>query len=128
MSIFIKGMDMPYGCANCSFLNGPVYDCRGRAEYFCNIPIDGICGKSVTDQVIDMYEGGGNGELYFAEWCPLSEVPESHGDLIDRQALLKTIVKRLGISSIEYFTHQEQFVVANIDDAPTVIPASEEEI
>ena len=121
MSIFIKGMDMPYGCANCSFLNGPVYDCRGRAEYFCNIPIDEICGKSVTDQVIDMYIGGSNGELYFADWCPLVEVPDNHGRLIDADDL-PWENQRIFLTD----TDEWGLPCRDIDNAPTVIPADKE--
>ena len=55
-------------------------------------------------------------------------VPDGHGRLIDADTLIQSIVKRLGIRSKEHFTHQESFVCAMIEDAPTVIPASEEEI
>ena len=67
-----------------------------------------------------------NGKFYASvhgtELCPLVPVPY-HGRLIDADALIQTIVKRLGIRSKEHFTHQESFVCATIEDAPTVIPA-----
>lgn len=87
MSVLIKGMNIPYGCANCDFVGSPIYDSKGRAIYSCNVPVDGISGKDVTEQVIDMYEGGGGD--YFPNWCPLIEIPNKHGDLIDRQKLIE---------------------------------------
>lgn len=86
MSVLIKGMQMPYGCANCNFVGSPIYDSKGRAIYNCNVPVDGISGKDVTEQVIDMYKGGGGD--YFPDWCPLVEIPNKHGDLIDRDACI----------------------------------------
>ena len=81
MSVLIKGMEIPYGCANCNFVGSPIYDSKGQAIYSCNVPVDGISGKNVTEQVIDMYEGGGGD--YFPDWCPLVDLGK-HGDLIDR--------------------------------------------
>lgn len=83
MSVLIKGMNAPYGCANCDFVGSPVYDSKGRAIYSCDVPVDGISGKNVTEQVINMYEGGGGD--YFPEWCPLVDLGK-HGDLMDKDA------------------------------------------
>lgn len=33
MGVYIKGMVMPYGCANCHFVSEPIYDAKGRATY-----------------------------------------------------------------------------------------------
>ena len=57
MSVLIKGMAMPYGCANCSCMNGAVYDSKGIAHYFCNVDVEGIRGTDVTNEVVAMYEG-----------------------------------------------------------------------
>ena len=84
MSVLIKGMDIPYGCANCNFVGSPIYDSKGRAIYSCNVPVDGISGNDVTEQVVDMHEGGGGD--YFPDWCPLVEILEKHGRLIDVDA------------------------------------------
>lgn len=84
MSVIIKGMNKPYGCANCDFVGSPVYDSKGRAIYNCNVPVEYLRGKDVTDHVIAMYEGA---RMSFPKWCPLVEIPEKHGVLIDRDAL-----------------------------------------
>ena len=80
MGVYIKGMKMPYGCANCHFVSKPIYDSKGRAIYVCNVPVEEVCGKGNTDEVIALYEGASEA---FPNWCPLVEVPESHGWLID---------------------------------------------
>lgn len=95
MSVLIKGMNMPYGCANCDFVGSPIYDSKGRAIYSCNVPVDGIRGKNVTEQVIDMYEGGGGD--YFPDWCPLTDL-DKHGRLGDLDALIKFIEDRYEIT------------------------------
>lgn len=56
------------------------------------------------------------------DWCPLIEVPEPHGDLIGRDALLK---------KCEFVcTDDDEDIRAVrysiIENAPTVIPASED--
>lgn len=89
MSVVVRGMEMPYGCANCNFVGSPIYDCKGRAIYSCNVPVDGISGKNVTEQVIDMYEGGGGD--YFPDWCPLIKLPDHHGRLIDENEVLSWV-------------------------------------
>lgn len=79
-SILIKGMAMPYGCANCSYMGGAVYDSKGMAHYSCNVDVEGIRGTDVTNEVVAMYEGA---EESFPNFCPLIEVKEPHGRLID---------------------------------------------
>ena len=86
MGIYVKGMGMPYGCANCHFVSDPIYDAKGRATYVCNVPVEEVRGKGNTDEVFALYEGALEA---FPDWCPLVEVPEPHGDLIDRQKLLE---------------------------------------
>ena len=83
MSVLIKGMNILYGCANCDFVGSPVYDSKGRAIYSCNVPVENLRGKDVTDHVIAMYEGA---RMSFPKWCPLVALPDKHGDLIDRDA------------------------------------------
>lgn len=76
MSVIIKGMDMPYGCANCSFVSEVTYDSKGWAKYFCKVDVDGVRGKSVTNEVISMNEG--NLSAIFPDWCPLEEAEPIH--------------------------------------------------
>ena len=80
MGIYVKGMDMPYGCANCHFVSEPIYDAKGRARYVCNVPVEGVCGKGNTDEVIALYERASEA---FPDWCPLVDVPTPHGKLVE---------------------------------------------
>ena len=73
MGVYIKGMKMPKDCLECLM---QVYYSSGKtwckltdmilAEDYKPIPFDGR-----------------------PKWCPLIEVSEPHGDLIDRQKLLE---------------------------------------
>lgn len=105
MGVYIKGMEMPKDGA---FIEVMIWS-------------DGHVTKTGDSYLSE------DGKHYYKpcdfEYFSAITVPD-HGDLIDRRELLKTIVKRLGIRSREHFTHQESFVCAIIDDAPTVIPAT----
>ena len=63
MSILIKDMKMPINCTRCPCSDEEARFCWAKTEY---IP---MLGKP--------------------DWCPLVELPEKHGDLIDRTTLLK---------------------------------------
>lgn len=82
MGVYIKGLKMPYGCANCHFVSEPTYDAKGRARYVCNAPVEAVYGKGNTDEVIALYNGASEA---FPDWCPLVEVPEPHGRLIEEE-------------------------------------------
>ena len=90
MSVLIKGMEMPGSCIQC--------------KLWYLIPLadtyEDIC--RVTGHRVNPY--------HRADDCPLIEVPEPHGDLIDRDALPTPRVE------------WEDIVNAN-----AVIPASEKE-
>lgn len=124
MSVLIKGMEIPYGCANCNFVGSPIYDSKGRAIYSCNVPVDGISGKNVTEQVIDMYEGGGGD--YFPDWCPLVDLGK-HGDLIDRDEVRNAVFHHLSIKGEENLLPAEKLVFGNIIKAKAVIEAEDGE-
>lgn len=70
MSVLIKNMVMPDGCAYCSFCHSPVYDSKGEATYFCEVPGGLAC--DVTKEVVRML-GRDVGEGLSPEWCPLEE-------------------------------------------------------
>lgn len=61
MSVIIRGMNKSKSCA----------DCRLRSNGYCDI----------TDALIP-YDGSIHGD------CPLVELPEKHGELVDRNYLL----------------------------------------
>jgi len=100
--ILIRGMEMPKSCADC-FLEDPYdgYNCR-------------IIPKSAN---------WGLGER--PSWCPLVEVPTPHGDLIDRDALRDNNCDVFEINGADGTILAMD--VSIIDDAPIIIPASEEE-
>lgn len=92
MAIYIKGMEMPKGCRDCRFEDW------GRC--IAIRPIRTIRHLSEEREV----------------YCPLIEVPEPHGRLIDADAL----EYKLGVSD------EDIYVRATLDeDAPTVIERSE---
>ena len=123
MSVLIKGMNTPYGCANCDFVGSPIYDSKGRATNSCNVPVKNIRGKDVTDHVIAMYEGA---RMSFPEWCPLVEFPEKHGDLIDRDEVRNAVFHHLSIKGEENLLPAEKSVFGNIIKAEAVIEAEGE--
>ena len=110
MSILIKGMEMPKNCHECAF---------GKYE---------VCGINAAIE----------GDNTVTNSCPLIEVPP-HGRLIDADALTdanestewyhqapnKEMVH--GANSAEHQAwYKEQDIYSAIDNAPTIIPASEE--
>lgn len=64
--IYIKGMAMPKGCYDCPLLDGEYGDCKVGAT--------------------GLYDP-------YRDDCPLTEVPESHGRLIDADALIESEVE-----------------------------------
>lgn len=66
MSVLIKGMEMPKCCTNC--------------KYSYSEPLFGIQRCKLTDLFIEDYSND------FPESCPLVELPEHHGGLIDVDA------------------------------------------
>lgn len=96
MSILIKGMEMPTHCIDCPFM----------------VSRDG------DDCILQSAEANEN----FENWeqmkadCPLIPVPP-HGDLIDRDALMK------GEGRYIISFGKEGIDVAEINRAPTIIPA-----
>lgn len=98
MSVLIKGMEMPTNCWFCSVKS---WD---DDEYVC--PFSGRTIKS--------------GDANRHEDCPLIELPD-HGDLIDRDALLKhgcDVTLPLGNLPV---------ILSYVKGAPVVIPAERSE-
>ena len=104
MGIYIKGMEMPKDCRECKMLTYystsgcSMCDISGNAlaRNFKPIPFDGR-----------------------PDWCPLIEIPESHGDLIDRDALLDMVRD----VNTDYYCEVLGVTVEDIDSVPTVIEA-----
>ena len=116
MSVLIKGMAMPYGCANCSYMGGAVYDSKGKAHYFCNVDVEGIRGTDVTNEAVAMYEVA---EESFPNFCPLVEV-EPHGDLTDKDKLMQEFMD----SDLDHLQRDDwKEVIQIVSDADVVIEA-----
>jgi hypothetical protein len=114
MGVYIKGIEMPTSCP-CELL-GIGYD------LFCNF------AGGIPARVKEYYECCQNGTR--PSWCPLVPVPP-HGRLIDADAL-----KDVQQADADFFKGSSDYgekcrydeainAVANIVNAPTIIPAEE---
>ena len=79
MGVFIKGMEMPKKCAECNFC---VNDGKDERPIF-------VCACKSDDLVNVLVEDYGVVFGFRPSWCPLIPLPEEHGDLIDRDALIE---------------------------------------
>ena len=89
--ILIRGMEMPFTCLTCDF-----HKCAGGVGDFC----------SLTKRRQFRFKNR-------PKDCPLIEVPETHGQLIDAD--------RLGFAMMDAANADQ--ALAMVDDAPTIIPA-----
>lgn len=101
MAIYIKGMDVPKGCEECPFFHRSDYGYK-----ICNFP----------SKERRIYYG----ETKRQDFCPLTEVPEPHGRLIDADKAVKDY-HEYGISHM-YDAVDLADIMA---DSPTVIEGSE---
>lgn len=107
MSVLIRDIKMPRNCMECSF-------CFNRDAYmWCEVKGDSLLYGQLDKRNED---------------CPLVEVPDNHGDLIDRDTLKRKAQKvateawKMKISaSVE--TTLNQFIDW-LDGAPTIIKGS----
>lgn len=99
MGVYIKGMDKPECCATCHF-NHETYL---LSRHIC------IANRGKEIHV--------NCDTGFPDDCPMDEVKEPHGDLIDRNALLR------GEGRYIITFGKEGIDVEEIERAPTVIEA-----
>ena len=107
MSVLIEGMEMPRNCAHCR-----MWDCCPALHHEEWPDYESI----ITNDVIG---DGGAGPGVRHPDCPLIEVPEPHGDLIDRDKL----------RAKEFIHNGDAYAVVmsrDIRNAPTIIPATEE--
>lgn len=98
MGVYVKGMEMPRFCDEC---NIKAWD---GEDYVC--PFSGIPTLNIGRQ----------------NNCPLIEIPEPHGDLIDVNALKIAVMSGDCDTRIDFLRH----TMDCINNAPTVIPASNE--
>ena len=100
MSVLVKDMDLPEDCFSCPL----------KEEGFCNI---------TNAYAAQIYKRNSD--------CPLVELPEHHGQLIDRDALsLRGKLKLIEEREIQIYggvSWSFAWCIAAIEDAPTVIEA-----
>jgi len=103
--ILIKGMEMPESCYYCPMKNDGYYLCKATRPY-----------KELEDDCKECKP----------QWCPLVPV-QPHGDLIDRDALIKDGWLNLHKEVIRmggYAIHELPLTNPSI---PVIIPADREE-
>lgn len=104
MAVLIEGVEILKNCGDCPCAH--IFDsftCKAAKRSFDKYPFESR-----------------------EDWCPLIEVPEPHGRLIDVDKVLDGLAHNLGIRSLDYLTPSERAIVSWFRDAPTIIPASEE--
>ena len=105
MAILVEGMEMPYNCWDCSLLNASSCPCKNYS--------------SALEYTTNRHPN-----------CPLIEVPEPHGNLIDADEIFVEFViegqrsKRYKLGEKWELNGEE--IRSVISRLPTVIPASEE--
>ena len=108
VSVLVKDIEMPKDCRECCM-----------AEYHINTgktwckPADGLLADTYRPI---MYDGR-------PDWCPLVELPEKHGRLIDADKLKEEFPKD---TDWAYPVNTNQYVCETIDEANTVIEAEGE--
>ena len=103
MGVYVKNMSMPKSCEECDFCDYEQGNCLAN-KLQNTLPHD--------DRKKD--------------WCPLVEVSEPHGRLIDEAIVLEMIRKSMGIKDLSFLYHAEKSIVNEIFHAPTVIEAEDE--
>lgn len=107
MGVYIKDMEMPTSCLKCDWCAHTI----PADNYICyrlNRAVIGVAEEDVNETV--------------NACCPLVPVPP-HGNLIDRDALVKS--DRM-VGKLMMYGGECVYTQAEIDRAPTIIPASEE--
>lgn len=99
MSVLIKGMKMPEKCGSCDLFHV-------ESPMHCTV----VKGHKTVGAPYGMPR---------PDWCPLVEIPEPHGDLIDRDALLDMVRD----VNTDYYCEVLGVTEEDIEDAPTVIEA-----
>lgn len=97
MAIYIKGVELPANCLACPFTEKD--DRMGTICYFTN-----IVALNISRQ----------------EDCPLTEIPEPHGRLIDERVAYDKIAEQ----ETSYYMDMDG-VDRGLQDTPTVIEGSE---
>jgi len=106
MSVIIPNMKMPMSCLACP-LAREMFNCLVCVGYFK----DNLTGRRVYKS--DLKES--DADFNRPDWCPLVQLPEGHGRLIDANELELDLVRHNGAIGFEL-----------IGNAPTIVPAEGE--
>lgn len=104
MSILIKDMKMPTTCEKCDFC------------HWSNLHQTGICDRCGDEPVCPDY--GTDYKRTRARFCPLIELPEKHGRLIDERVAYDKIAEQEG----GYYMDMDG-VDMGLSETPTIIEA-----
>lgn len=105
VSVMVKDMKMPEDCACCRFLRQIPAEC---GDYWC-----------IAANQRRRYSGWFDKDSWILpDWCPLVEVPENHGRLIDADKLSDFTD---ALHKVMIFGGQTVYSQSAIDNAPTVI-------
>lgn len=103
MSVIVKGMRMPEKCGSCDLFHA-------ESPMYCTV----VKGHKTVGAPYGMPR---------PEWCPLVELPEKHGDLIDRDVVKNAVYNQLCIKGEENLLPAEKAVFGQIVKAEAVIEA-----
>ena len=106
MGVYIKGMEMTKTCGSCRFHYFREDEC---SWYSC----------SLLPRDIDQGSSGG----FRQPDCPMNEIPEPHGRLIDADALVEMAYKEETDGVTFCVDSAEELEILFDDNAPTVIGA-----
>lgn len=106
MDILIRGMKIPKNCDECRIMVFEDTNCA--PELYCGCPI--------------VFQAHPQGVDNRPNYCPLTPIPK-HGRCIDVEPIIKFITD--GLNSGE-FGYDQIKVLAEIQYAPTIIPAEED--
>lgn len=106
MSVLIRDMEMPETCDDCQF-----HRYHSHYEYVC----------VATPLFYPMNLA--NSKNIRKDWCPLVELPEKHGRLIDAEKLKNEYPHD---TDWDYPVNTNCYVCESIENAPTVIEAEGE--
>ena len=87
MNVLIRGMKMPSECRKCFMMDYGTM----TGETYCEVN-----GKTLAENYRPIEFDGR------PDWCPLVELPEKHGRLIDADALMNIFADRLTKVSVRY--------------------------
>ena len=131
MSILIKGEAMPKNCGDCPLCAFTADEKRYIG--YCNTSDDDYYCK-LLDRFMEYDEdGGGVAILGMPDDCPLVEIPEPHGRLIDAATVEESICcheQDIINSYSDYpygYNDGISCAAAEVEDAPTVIEAEEQD-